>query len=277
MGCGSSTPFGWCRSCLWLARGYTNPESSPLDVFYLGLSALFWIGHRLCSTWLAYCTEAYRPLLRQEPVRFVVIPLLVTVACFAIFLPDDTALPWSRAERVVAMAIHRLCAGHVPLCGTTLRCPVSVPIACAARELRAYEASGSDLRSRGGRRTGLPCRYPVADPSPTTIGGSMTGSSPPGLPRSKAISAKAPCCFCCRNRRHAGCGSADDAPLAATRAVHPGARRNGRHGPAGPKPISLHSDLDFTALDPGHGPRLRNPPRRAGSRCAAPSAESFTH
>ena len=90
---------------LWLARGYTHPESGPLDAFYLGLSALFWIGHRLCSTWLAYCTEAYRPLLRQEPVRFVVIPLLVTVACFVIFLPDDTALPWSRAERVVAMAI----------------------------------------------------------------------------------------------------------------------------------------------------------------------------
>ena len=90
---------------LWLARGYSNPESSPLDVFYLGLSALFWIGHRLCSTWLAYCTEAYRPLLRQAPVRFVVIPLLVTVACFAIFLPEDTALPWTRAERVVVMAI----------------------------------------------------------------------------------------------------------------------------------------------------------------------------
>jgi hypothetical protein len=90
---------------LWLARGYTHPESSPLDVFYLALSALFWIGHRLCSTWLAYCTEAYRPLLRQEPVRFIVIPLLVTLACFAVFMPDDAALPWTREERVVALAI----------------------------------------------------------------------------------------------------------------------------------------------------------------------------
>src|SRR6266404_6785207 len=42
---------------LWLAHGYSDPESSPLDIFYLGLTALFWIGHRLCSTWLAYCTE----------------------------------------------------------------------------------------------------------------------------------------------------------------------------------------------------------------------------
>jgi len=90
---------------LWLAHGYSDPESSPLDIFYLGLTALFWIGHRLCSTWLAYCTEAYRPLLRSQPIRFVVLPLLVTVACFVVFLPADAAFPWTREERVVGMAI----------------------------------------------------------------------------------------------------------------------------------------------------------------------------
>ena len=90
---------------LWLAHGYSNPEASPLDVFYFGLTALFWIGHRLGSTWLAYCTEAYRPLLRSQPVRFVVLPLLVTGACFAVFLPADDAYPWSRWERFIGMAI----------------------------------------------------------------------------------------------------------------------------------------------------------------------------
>ena len=90
---------------LWLAHGYFNPESSPLAVLYFGLIALFWLGHRFGSTWLAYCTEAYRPLLRDEPVRFVVVPLLVTVACFAVFLPADDAFSWTREERVVAMAI----------------------------------------------------------------------------------------------------------------------------------------------------------------------------
>ncbi len=89
----------------WLAHGYSDPESSPLDSLYFGLTALFWIGHRLCSTWLAYCTEAYRPLLRDEPARFVALPLLVTVTCFAFFLPADTALPWTREERVVGVAI----------------------------------------------------------------------------------------------------------------------------------------------------------------------------
>src|SRR4051794_34814825 len=90
---------------LWLAHGYSDPESSPLDVLYFGLTALFWIGHRLCSTYLAYCTEAYRPLLRSEPIRFIALPLLVTAACFAIFLPPDAALPWTRQERLIAMAI----------------------------------------------------------------------------------------------------------------------------------------------------------------------------
>jgi hypothetical protein len=90
---------------LWLASGYDEAESSPLDLLYFGLTALFWLGHRFCSTWLAYCTEAYRPLLRIQPVRFVVLPVLITLGCFAFFLPADSALPWTRAERLVALAI----------------------------------------------------------------------------------------------------------------------------------------------------------------------------
>jgi TonB family protein len=90
---------------LWLAHGYSNPESSPLDLLYFGLTALFWIGHRLSSTYLAYCTEAYRPLLRVQPIRFVVLPILLTTACFALFLPADSALPWTREERLIGLAI----------------------------------------------------------------------------------------------------------------------------------------------------------------------------
>ncbi len=70
---------------LLLAHGYSNPESSPLDLLYFGLTALFWIGHRLGSTYLAYCTEAYRPLLRQQPIRFVVLPIVVTAGVLRCF------------------------------------------------------------------------------------------------------------------------------------------------------------------------------------------------
>src|SRR6476660_7821165 len=102
----------WMLSALWLApivlllaHGYSNPESSPLDLLYFGLTALFWIGHRLSSTYLAYCTEAYRPLLREQPIRFVVLPVLITAGCFALFLPPDSALPWTREERLIGLAI----------------------------------------------------------------------------------------------------------------------------------------------------------------------------
>jgi hypothetical protein len=93
-------PVAW-----WLSRGDADPEQGRLDLLYFGLTALFWLGHRVSSTYLAYCTEAYRPLLRTQPVRFVAIPLLVTAGCFAIFLPADEALPWSREQRLVALAI----------------------------------------------------------------------------------------------------------------------------------------------------------------------------
>ena len=102
----------WILSALWLApivlllaHGYSNAESSPLDLLYFGLTALFWIGHRLSSTYLAYCTEAYRPLLREQPIRFVLLPVLITAGCFALFLPADSVLPWTREERLIGLAI----------------------------------------------------------------------------------------------------------------------------------------------------------------------------
>jgi hypothetical protein len=93
-------PVAW-----WLSRGDADPEEGSLDLLYFGLTALFWLGHRVSSTYLAYCTEAYRPLLRTQPVRFLAIPMLVTAGCFAVFLPADEALPWSREQRLVALAI----------------------------------------------------------------------------------------------------------------------------------------------------------------------------
>src|SRR5690348_5519324 len=101
----------WLQSALWLAPltlllayGYDDPEDSPLDVFVFVLTALFWISHRFGSTWLAYATMAYRPLVRGERIRFVVVPLAIAAVCFAILLPGDDALPFSRAERVLMLA-----------------------------------------------------------------------------------------------------------------------------------------------------------------------------
>jgi hypothetical protein len=102
----------WLQSALWLvplglllAHGYADATESPLDFLCFGLTALFWIGHRIGSTWLAYATTAYRPLLQTEPVRFVIVPLAITATCFAILLPGDDALPFTRTERAIALVI----------------------------------------------------------------------------------------------------------------------------------------------------------------------------
>lgn len=90
---------------LLLSSGPEDPRAGPLDTFYFALTAGLWLAHRFGSAWLAYGTTAYRPLRRAEPVRFWVVPGLLAAACFAIFLPPDEALPWTRAERAVGLVI----------------------------------------------------------------------------------------------------------------------------------------------------------------------------
>jgi hypothetical protein len=101
----------WMQSALWLipvalllASGHEDPAESPLDLLVFGLVALFWLGHRFGSAWLAYATSAYRPLLRSDRVRFVFVPLSITAVCFAVMLPADDVLPLSRADRALALA-----------------------------------------------------------------------------------------------------------------------------------------------------------------------------
>lgn len=101
----------WLQSALWLAplalllaRGQEDPSQGPLDLMVFGFTALFWIAHRFSSSWLAYATAAYRPLLRADPVRFAVVPVAIVATCFGVLLPGDNVLPYTRAERVVALA-----------------------------------------------------------------------------------------------------------------------------------------------------------------------------
>ncbi len=54
---------------------------------------------------MAYATPAYRPLLATQRLRFVVAPLAIAVACFAVLLAPESVLPMPLAERVVWLAI----------------------------------------------------------------------------------------------------------------------------------------------------------------------------
>ncbi len=130
----------WMLSALWLAplvyflgRGHDSLVASPVDNVYFVMSLLFWVGHRVSSTWLAYFTTAYRPLLTSQRTRFVWVPVGIVLFCFAVFLPPDDALGFTRFERFVflaivdyflvtyhfaaqhygALSLYRLRAGHV--------------------------------------------------------------------------------------------------------------------------------------------------------------------
>jgi hypothetical protein len=64
-----------------------------------------WFGHRVSSAWLAYATPAYRPLLVTQRLRFVVAPLAIAMACFAVLLAPESVLPMPLTERVVWLAV----------------------------------------------------------------------------------------------------------------------------------------------------------------------------
>jgi hypothetical protein len=93
-------PVAW-----WTARGAEDPHDTDLYWVYLVLTLFFWIGHRVSSTYLAYCTSAYRPLLTTQRTRFVWVPLGIVMLTFGVLLPGDDALPWTRADRIMALVI----------------------------------------------------------------------------------------------------------------------------------------------------------------------------
>jgi hypothetical protein len=104
--------FVWVLNALWLApvvlllaRGHDDVRASPVDALFFALAVPLWFGHRVSSAWLAYATPAYRPLLATQRLRFVVAPMAIAVACFALLLAPESVLPMPLVERVVWLAV----------------------------------------------------------------------------------------------------------------------------------------------------------------------------
>ena len=102
----------WILNALWLAplilllaRGHDHVRTSPVDGLFFVLAVPLWFGHRVSSAWLAYATPAYRPLLATQRLRFVVAPLAIAVACFALLLAPESFLPMGLTERVVWLGV----------------------------------------------------------------------------------------------------------------------------------------------------------------------------
>ena len=102
----------WVLNTLWLAPlvlllawGHDNVRASAVDQLFFVLAVPLWFGHRVSSAWLAYATPAYRGLLAMQRLRFVVVPLAIAVACFAVLLAPEGVLPIPLVERVVWLAV----------------------------------------------------------------------------------------------------------------------------------------------------------------------------
>jgi hypothetical protein len=119
----------WVLNMLWLAPlvlllglVHGDARGSPVDWLFFALIVPLWFGHRVSSAWLAYATPAYRPLLATQRLRFVVAPLAIAVACFAVLLAPESVLPMPLTERVLCLAVldyllvsHHFAAQHFGL------------------------------------------------------------------------------------------------------------------------------------------------------------------
>lgn len=119
----------WVLNPLWLAPlvfllawGHAEVRASPVDALFFVLTVPLWLGHRFSSAWLAYATPGYRPLLATQRLRFIVAPVLIAVACFAVLLLPERVLPMPLAERVLWLAVldfvlvsHHFAAQHFGL------------------------------------------------------------------------------------------------------------------------------------------------------------------
>jgi hypothetical protein len=119
----------WILNPLWLvplvlllAQGHEDARNSLVDGLFFALAVPLWFGHRVSSAWLAYATPAYRPLLVQQRLRFIVAPLVIAVACFTVLLAPENVLPMSVTERSIWLAVldyllvsHHFAAQHFGL------------------------------------------------------------------------------------------------------------------------------------------------------------------
>ncbi|MEZ0369616.1 MAG: hypothetical protein ACAI44_11055 [Candidatus Sericytochromatia bacterium] len=103
----------WIRSFkwdgFWILSGFWIPtlflclplQSSKYLIFSLTLC--FWIGHRISSTYLAFCVGEYRQVIRAKPVYFLVFPACLFCLLMAFVLCPESLLPIPRLWRFFAL------------------------------------------------------------------------------------------------------------------------------------------------------------------------------
>ena len=92
----SSWDSFWLLSGIWLTFLFLMLDSSHLqEMFYATGVFLFWISHRFSSFYLAWGTQAYKPLRRVMKKRFVFFPIFITLVVLAVLYIPESVLAFT--------------------------------------------------------------------------------------------------------------------------------------------------------------------------------------
>jgi hypothetical protein len=93
----------WLQSALWLvplalvlAQDNGDPGDNPLDLLVFALTCPVLDQPSIGFVVAGLCDNRVPAAVRAEPTRFVVVPIVIAAACFALLLPGDEALPFTR-------------------------------------------------------------------------------------------------------------------------------------------------------------------------------------
>ena len=90
----------WMLSGLWILVPVLGFSAMPaaLHILLVASSLLLWLAHRFATTYNAFCTPAYRSLVREQRGRFLVLPAAIFLLVFGFVfvpLPLDT---WGKVQ-----------------------------------------------------------------------------------------------------------------------------------------------------------------------------------
>ena len=116
----SSWDSFWLLSGIWLTFLFLMLDSSHLqEMFYATGVFLFWISHRFSSFYLAWGTQAYKPLRRAMKKRFVFFPIFITLGVLAVLYIPESVLAFTFSERIFSLLMidfawgaHHFAAQH---------------------------------------------------------------------------------------------------------------------------------------------------------------------
>ena len=81
----------WLLGPLWFFRDAPAAQKSVLIVATLVL----WLSHRFATTYNAFCTPAYRGLIREQRTRFLIWPMAIILATFGFVFAPSSMFPLS--------------------------------------------------------------------------------------------------------------------------------------------------------------------------------------